>query len=83
MRESLKQFGFVEGNSWGSRENIKFLSKMLENSFMSLLTTEPFTENKKYYCIKGRVTCLFVLRKSHSNFKFEYKLTYKNIVVGM
>jgi hypothetical protein len=49
---------------------------MLDNSFMSLLTTELFTEKKRYYCIKVRVTCMFIL-------KFEYKFTYKDIVVGI
>jgi len=56
---------------------------MLDNSFMSLLTTELFTENKKYYCIKAQVTCMFILRKLYSTFKFEYKFAYKNIVVGI
>jgi len=26
---------------------------------------------------------MFILRKLHSTFKFEYKFTYKNIVVGI
>ena len=50
---------------------------------MNLLTTELFTENKKYYFIEERVTCTFILRKLYSTFKFEYKFTYQNIVVGI
>ena len=66
----------VEKSSFRNRElpgqpgKQKFPSKMLDNSVMSLLTAESFTENKKYYSV-----LTLILRRSRTGTVWFYTST--------